>query len=121
MSAKNQDVLRRIAIHVEEPRSGSFEWVLSEADSHGADQWKVLKRARKAVATYQASVADGLVALQSLIENLDTGPRAPAALEPEPPPRQAHKRAARSAAPAPAEEAPAKATGRTAFGFGVLE
>ncbi|WP_157609124.1 hypothetical protein [Variovorax sp. Root411] len=115
MNAKKQDVLRRIAIHVEEPRSGAFEWVLSEADSRSADQWEVLKRARKASATYKASMADGLIALQSLIEDLDTGPRAPAALEPEPPRRQAGKRAARAAEP------PAKAAGRTAFGFGVLE
>ncbi|WP_157610066.1 hypothetical protein [Variovorax sp. Root434] len=121
MSAKSQDVLRRVALHVEEPRPGAFEWVLTEADSLGGGQWKVLKRARKASATYKVSMADGLIALQSLIEDLDTGPRAPAALEPEPPRRQADKRAARSVAGARTAEAPAKPPGRTAFGFGVLE
>ncbi|MDM0059098.1 hypothetical protein [Variovorax fucosicus] len=124
MSMKAQDFLRRISVHVEEPRSGAFEWVLSEADATDADadQWRVLKRARNAAKTYKDSMADGLVALQALIDDLDTGPRSPGVLEPEPDRRQARKRPARSA---PSEhqkqESPAKATGRTAFGFGVLE
>ncbi|MDH6170040.1 hypothetical protein M2282_005210 [Variovorax boronicumulans] len=122
MSTSVQDSLRRIAIHVEEAKTGGFEWVLSEADANaGDDRWTVLKRARKAVKSYKASMADGLVALQSLINNLDIGPRT-AKPEGEPEAASPRKRPSR---PAPAkhrdEKPPAKTSGRTVFGFGLMK
>lgn len=76
--------LRHIAVHVEEPRSGRFAWVLTE---RRGDDWQPLDRARTAVPTYQRAMAEGLLALQQLVEDLDSGPRADAdAEEPAAPP-----------------------------------
>lgn len=130
MSTKARASLRRIAIHVEEAKTAGFEWVLSEADVNaGDDRWTVLKRARKALKSYKASMADGLVALESLIDDLDVGPRTTAESEakPEadsPEPEGVHPRK-RPSRPAPAkhrdEKPPAKTSGRTVFGFGLMK
>ncbi|WP_052810799.1 hypothetical protein [Variovorax paradoxus] len=124
MSADGHGVLRRIAVHVEETRSG-FEWVLSEADDDEDDEnegpWRSLKRARKAVETYQASMADGLLALQSLIDDLDTGPRRSADVEPESKPVRAGRQPARKASKAEGETSRAKARTGSAFGFGLMK
>jgi len=64
--------LREIAIHVCEPAAGSFVWVLSE---RGQGRWKELQRADSGVSTYRQAMAHGLLALQSLIQDLDIGPR----------------------------------------------
>lgn len=74
--------LRSIAIHVEQGQSGTFRWVLSEWDS--GPQWLELRRAPAGVASYKLAMAQGLVALESMIDDLDQGPRraaAPAAAE----------------------------------------
>jgi hypothetical protein len=117
-----QDVLRRIAVHVEETPSGGFEWVLSEADDNGDEDdegpWRSLKRARKAADTYKASMADGLLALQSLIDDLDAGPRRPTDSEPDSKALRAGKHPARKAAKPEREKRPA--TG-SAFGFGLMK
>lgn len=71
--------LRHIAVHVEEPRSGQFVWVLTERS--GA-HWQPLQRAGAAVPRYSLAMAQGLLALQDLVEDLDVGPRAAAAASP---------------------------------------
>jgi len=127
MSADGHGVLRRIAVHVEETRSG-FEWVLSEAEDDEDDEddenegpWRSLKRARKAVETYRASMADGLLALQTLIDDLDTGPRRSADVEPETTPVRAGRQPARKASKTEGETSRAKATTGSAFGFGLMK
>ncbi|RCW72477.1 hypothetical protein [Pseudorhodoferax soli] len=97
--------LRHIAVHVEEPRSGRFVWVLTERH---ADDWQPLDRARTAVPSYQRAMAEGLLALQQLVEDLDSGPRADAGHAAAPPERG-------RADEAPPKAAPAKGS---YFGFG---
>ena len=125
MATKTQGDLRQISVHIEEPKAGAFEWVLSEADAEDAGNWQPVQRSRRAASTYKAAMADGLVALESLIDDLDKGPRSSTARDHEPGPEtapeseRAGKRAARAA---PRQEPPAKPAGRTrtAFGFGVM-
>lgn len=91
--------LRHIAVHVEEPRRGQFVWVLTERDG---DAWQPLERAEAAERSYRLAMAQGLLALQQLVDDLDLGPRATSA-----------------APPAPPEGAPAAADGKGRyFGFG---
>lgn len=65
--------LRHIAVHVQEPWSGQFSWVLTECAS--VQQWQEIDRSTKSVGSYQRAMADGLLALQKLIPDLDVGPR----------------------------------------------
>lgn len=67
--------LRHIAVHVEEPRSGRFVWVLTERH---ADDWQPLERAGTAQRSYRHAMAEGLLALQHMVDDLDIGPRADA-------------------------------------------
>lgn len=64
--------LRHIAVHVEEPKPGRFAWVLSE---RGAQEWQQLDRSESVAASYQQAMADGLLALQALVPDLNVGPR----------------------------------------------
>jgi hypothetical protein len=64
--------LRTIAVHVEEPEPGAFAWVLTERD--GAE-WAEVGRADATAGTYQQAMAGGLLALQSMVDDLDIGPR----------------------------------------------
>ena len=66
-------MLRPIALHVDEPAEGEFRWVLNERDARG--RWLELDRAPTAAGTYRQAMADGLLALQALAEDLDAGPR----------------------------------------------
>ncbi|CAA2109343.1 hypothetical protein [Variovorax paradoxus] len=68
--------LRRIAVHVDEPRPGKFEWVLNEALSPSSESWTPLDRAKRPVDSYRKAMALGLLALQALVDDLDAGPRA---------------------------------------------
>ena len=65
--------LRQIAIHIEEPKSGLYAWVLSE---RGAKDWTVLSRSTSESDTYHKAMADGLLELQALVKDLRIGPRA---------------------------------------------
>jgi hypothetical protein len=65
--------LRHIAVHVEEPAQGAFEWVLCERDT--ADQWRQIQRADSPKGSYKDAMAGGLVALQEMVEDLNLGPR----------------------------------------------
>lgn len=67
--------LRRISVYVDEPEHGWFQWVLAEA-AEGLSIWHDLKAAKEWVPTYKQAMAEGLLALQDLIEDLDQGPRA---------------------------------------------
>ena len=66
--------LRLIAVHVEEPKTGVFAWVLTEREGNA---WSELDRSSAPTATYQEAMAGGLLALQGRIDNLKVGPRKP--------------------------------------------
>lgn len=95
--------LRYIAVHVEEPRSQDFRWVLTEQEG---EAWRPIGKATAADATYKEAMAAGLLALEALVDDLDAGPRRERADAAAPAPRQ------QAAAP---EEAPATSG---FFGFG---
>ena len=63
--------LRNIAVTVEEPEAGEFEWVLLEQGV----EWAPLKRAKRPTASYAKAMAAGLLALQEMVDDLDAGPR----------------------------------------------
>jgi hypothetical protein len=84
--------LRPIALTVVEEEQGVYRWRLIERSASG--EWQVLNQQSRSAMTYRKAMADGLLELQGMIDNLDDGPR-----EEEPP------------------AAPAKKRGR-AFGFG---
>lgn len=113
-----RSALRRLAIYVEEPEPGRFEWVLGELD--GEDRIVVQQRAPRAVGSYKTAMANGLTALQRLVEDLDVGPRedlqAPASAN------ELHvKQSSSDRAPtkSSAEDAQARPSRGTAFGFGL--
>jgi hypothetical protein len=64
--------LRHIAVHVEEPSRGRYVWVLTERDDGG---WREFARCMAPAATYKRAMADGLLTLQAMVEDLDVGPR----------------------------------------------
>jgi len=86
--------LRRIAVYVDEPEPGWFAWALAEADE-GASNWAQIERADEWVGSYKEAMAAGLLVLQQMIDDLDSGPR--------------------DEAPAPAKKPKGSAFG---FGFG---
>jgi hypothetical protein len=97
--------LRPIAIHVEEAEEGDFFWVLIER-SRG-DTWKEIERAGEPVATFKTAMADGLIALQAMTDNLDVGPRVPS------------PKAGKADTAAEEDEGePAKPARKSMFGFG---
>ena len=65
--------LRAISLTVDEPESGAFRWLLLESRVPG--EWVELSSATLSHMTYALAVADGLVALQALADDLDVGPR----------------------------------------------
>ena len=67
--------LRRIAVYVDEPADRDFRWVLMEQQGDEAGAWAEVRRASSAASTYQRAMADGLLALQALVDDLDSGPR----------------------------------------------
>lgn len=71
-------LLRSIAVTVEEREPGSFVWRLLE---HASGEWTSLDVARRSSTSYAKSMAAGLLALQALIEDLDAGPREEATAE----------------------------------------
>lgn len=77
--------LRSIALHVEEPRPRAFVWVLSEARADGP--WQPLQRATAPAPRYHEAVAQGLLALQALVDDLDSGPREALPRQRKPPAR----------------------------------
>jgi hypothetical protein len=107
--------LRRIAVHVDEPRPGKFEWVLNEASPPSSEMWTLLQKSARPVASYQKAMAQGLLALQALVEDLKTGPRASEidleSANDEPPADRRGRKAA---------DLPASQRRRTAFGFGLI-
>ncbi|KQW27761.1 MULTISPECIES: hypothetical protein [Acidovorax] len=65
--------LRLVAVHVEEPSPGTYEWVITEQRS--GDQWVEIDRATGGRHRYKEAMADGLVSLEQMIDDLDEGPR----------------------------------------------
>lgn len=111
-------VLRRLAIYVEEPEPGRFEWVLGELD--GEDTIVVQQRAPRPVGSYKTAMANGLMALQRVVEDLDGGPRedlqAPASANELHDKQPSSERAPTKRS---AENAQARPSRGTAFGFGL--
>ena len=64
---------RSLAVTVREGPLGSFSWLLLEQE--GDEGWLDLQASPRGVKTYQRAMADGLLALQALIVDLDAGPR----------------------------------------------
>ena len=62
---------RSIAVTVEESEEGGFIWLLLE---HTVE-WTPLKCADRPTKSYAKAMADGLLALQALVTDLDVGPR----------------------------------------------
>lgn len=117
-------VLRHIAIHVEEASPGHYAWVLSEQQPDDAATWTVIQRATAPASTYQAAMAQGLIALEAQVEDLDAGPRRTAE-EPARSAAQSRRRsttAAPAAAPSASEPPPASPGAKrgrpSLFGFG---
>jgi len=102
-------LLRHIAVHVEEPETGEFAWVLMERKG---GRWQEMGRSKSPEATYKAAMAAGLVALQAMVEDLDVGPRPDEASRVRA--KGVHRRA-RETLDAPAKEA---APAKLYFGFG---
>lgn len=65
--------LRSISLTVEEPDAGDFRWLLLESNLQG--EWIKLSAATISNSTYRAAMAQGLLALQGLIDDLEAGPR----------------------------------------------
>lgn len=65
--------LRLLAVHVEEPSPGTYEWVITEQCSR--NQWVEIDRATGGRHRYKEAMADGLAALEQMIDDLDEGPR----------------------------------------------
>jgi hypothetical protein len=63
--------LRPIAVTVEEQAPGAFAWVLLEQ----AVEWLPIKRADRPIGSYAAAMAAGLLALQDMVDDLESGPR----------------------------------------------
>ena len=72
--------LRLISVHVEEPQTAAFVWVLTEQTQ---GEWRRLSASAHPAATYQAAMAQGLRALEQLIDDIDAGPRMPAVSKPK--------------------------------------
>lgn len=65
--------LRLLAIHVEEPTPGTYEWVITERRSR--NQWSEIDRSTDGRNHYQEAMANGLVSLEQMIDDLNEGPR----------------------------------------------
>lgn len=113
--------LRHIAVHVTEPAAGDFCWVLTElAADHS---WSIVRSAKKRADTYRQAMADGLLQLQTMVDDLDEGPRSETGAKGGEPSRPAGaKPAGRERVPAPDEiadeENPLNAR-PSVFGFGL--
>lgn len=75
--------LRHIAVYVREPKPGRFAWVLTEA-SEDMSTWSDLEVAEEWANSYRVAMAEGLLALQQIVPDLEAGPREepPAAAKP---------------------------------------
>jgi hypothetical protein len=102
--------LRHIAVYVEEPKPGRFAWVLAELERRS---WRQLDRSEAPVASYKTAMAEGLLALQAMVEDLDVGPRKADAPEPEGDAEESDPQ--ETERDAPAKDA---APGKRYFGFG---
>lgn len=67
--------LRTIAVTVFEAEEGAaYRWRLVELEGNG-EGWSVLRQQPRAVKTYKAAMAAGLLELQKMVEDIDIGPR----------------------------------------------
>ena len=127
-AAKAATALRRIAVHVEEARPGRFAWVLSELSPEADASLAEIARAEKPVRSYQQAMAEGLWALQSMVDDLEQGPREAVGERVR---EAASSRGAAASSRKKTDERedesedasdapPPKGTSRTAFGFGLI-
>lgn len=69
-------MLRSIAVTVVEVEEGAYRWRLVELDDEELGQgWRVVRQHPRAMKTYKAAMAAGLLELQKMIDDLDLGPR----------------------------------------------
>lgn len=108
--------LREISVTVTESNPDAFKWLLLERD---ADEWRRLEAASASVDSYREAMANNLLRLQSLIDDLERGPRKTDRLENKPTassrPRERHADSSQSA-----DGSSNKSLRGTAFGFGKL-
>lgn len=67
--------LRKLAVTVSEEDSKAFRWEVVELLPDGA--WDVVKAGGRRLRTYHQAMAEGLLALQNMVPDLDLGPREP--------------------------------------------
>jgi hypothetical protein len=67
--------LRKLAVTVSEEDSKSFSWEVVELLPDGA--WTVVESGRRRLRSYHQAMAEGLLALQNRVPDLDIGPREP--------------------------------------------
>lgn len=70
-----QGALRKLAVTVAEEEASGFRWELVELLPDGT--WSALESSGKRLRSYHQAMAQGLLALQNTVEDLDVGPRAP--------------------------------------------
>ncbi|MFN9470325.1 hypothetical protein [Acidovorax sp.] len=109
--------LRHLAVHVVEPRVGDFRWVLIELTQDHT--WSEIEIGKVRVATYKQAMADGLVALEAMVRDLDHGPRSDAAQEGLSRLARREKSEVRGNNPAARDDGLGHVTRRSAFGFGL--
>lgn len=64
---------RPACLRLQSDRRRQYVWVLNERGD--GNSWSAINRSKKAASTYKKAMAEGLVELESLMEDLDVGPR----------------------------------------------
>lgn len=67
--------LRKLAVTVSEEKSRAFSWEVVELLADG--DWNVVAAGDRPAGTYRSAMAEGLLALQRMVPDLDHGPREP--------------------------------------------
>jgi len=67
--------LRKLAVTVGEKEPDAFRWEVVELLPDGT--WEVVEAGRQRLQSYHLAMAEGLLALQNLVPDLDLGPREP--------------------------------------------
>lgn len=114
--------LRHLAVHVKESKPGDFRWVLTELSADHS--WSEIQGAKAGAATYREAMADGLMFLQSMVYDLDKGPRtgvdeATGVGTQGPAPTKRMQRIAEKRSEQASDGERSKETKRSVFGFGL--
>lgn len=112
--------LQSVAVHVTEPEAGAFQWALTKLEADHT--WSELQSADTTRPTYKEAMAEGLLALQARISDLNAGPRADATERHGPTPRHGPRDATEVEPAAGSDSDPesrTEPTRRSVFGFGL--